>query len=316
MFIILPVGVDYSARRYPVVTFTLMGLCTAVYLVTLGLASEYGKAAYAWSFLHLWLIPEKSLWWTYLTSMFVHGGFFHLLGNMIYLFLFGACVEDIIGRARFTVFYVVCGLVAEFVYIGMTPAHFASAIPMGGASGAISGCIGGFMLLLLRTHVEFKWFFFFFFRAASGEFTLPAWLVVSAWFLKDLALAILAAVNHTNGGGVAFGAHVGGTLCGLGLISLEKLRSKGSRSSGKGSPKRLAPRSAVAVRVLASGASAPAEPQDIYLYMDGTQIGPFRLSQIRGMFALGSISEGTLYWKDGMEDWRAVEELHEARTPI
>ena len=59
MFIILPVGVDYSARRYPVVTFTLMGLCTAVYLVTLGLVSEYGKAAYAWSFLHLWLIRRN-----------------------------------------------------------------------------------------------------------------------------------------------------------------------------------------------------------------------------------------------------------------
>jgi hypothetical protein len=68
-----------------------------------------------------------------------------------------------------------------------------------------------------------------------------------------------------------------------------------------------------AVHVQASGASAPAEPQDIYLYMDGAQVGPFRLSQIRGMFTLGSISEGTLYWKDGMEDWRAVEELHEAR---
>src|SRR5271163_2814163 len=157
MFIILPVGVDYGARRYPVVTFTLMGLCTAVYLVTLGFASQYGKAAYEWSFLHLWLIPDNAVWWTYLTSMFVHGGFFHLLGNMIFLFLFGSCVEDIIGRLRFTVFYLVCGLVAEFAYIGMIPDHFASAIPMGGASGAISGCIGGFMLLLLRTHIDFKW---------------------------------------------------------------------------------------------------------------------------------------------------------------
>jgi membrane associated rhomboid family serine protease len=315
MFIILPVGVDYNARRYPVVSFTLMGLCTAVYLVTLGLAAEYGKAAYQWSFLHLWLIPEKSLWWTYLTSLFVHGGFFHLLGNMIYLFLFGACVEDIIGRVRFTVFYFVCGLVAEFAYIGMTPAHFASTIPMGGASGAISGCLGGFMLLQLRTQIDFKWFSFFFFRPASGDFTLPAWLVVSAWFLKDLAFAILTAAIHTSRGGVAFGAHVGGTLCGLGLISLEKLLSKGSLSPGQVSPKPLATRSAAGIGVRASGASTPAEPQDIYLYMDGTQIGPFRLSQIRGMFALGSISEGTLYWKDGMEDWHAVEELHEARTP-
>jgi membrane associated rhomboid family serine protease len=311
MFITLPVGVDYNARRYPVVTFTLMGLCAAVYLVTLGLAaSAYGRAVYEWSFLHLWLIPGKSFWWTYLTSMFVHGGFFHLLGNMIFLFLFGACVEDIIGRLRFALFYVVCGLVAEFVYIGMIPDHFASEMPMGGASGAISGCIGGFMLLQLRTRIEFKWFLLFFFRPYNGDFALPAWLVVSAWFLKDLAFAILAAVHHMHGGGVAVGAHVGGTVCGLALISLEKLRTKGTCSS----PESLAIRSAVGIRDQPSGASDPAEPQDIYLYTDGAQIGPFRLSQIRNMFALGSISEGTLYWKNGMEDWRAAEELHETKT--
>ena len=302
MFIILPVGVNYSARRYPVVTFTLMGLCTAIYLITLGFALEHGKVAYLWSMQHLWLIPAESVWWTYLTSMFVHGGFFHLLGNMIFLFLFGSCVEDIIGRLRFTVFYIVCGLVAEFFFIAMIPEHFASAIPMGGASGAISGCIGGFMLLLLKTHIEFKWFFLFFFRPVGGDFSLPAWLVVSSWFLKDLALAVLAASQHSNGGGVAFGAHVGGTLCGLGWIAVEKLCSKGSRPAG-------------GIRGRAAVAAVVAEPQDIYLFMDGTQIGPFGLNHIRGMFALGSIKEGTLYWKEGMEDWRAVVELHESSTP-
>jgi membrane associated rhomboid family serine protease len=292
MFIILPVGVDYNARRYPVVTFTLMGLCTAVYLATLGLTLENGRPAAQWIMQHLWLIPDKSYWWTYLTSMFVHGGFFHLLGNMIFLFLFGSCVEDIIGRAAYVAFYFICGLVAEFAYIAMSPEHFASAIPMGGASGAISGCVGGFMLLLLKTHVDFKYFGFFFFRPFGGDFSLPAWVVVSAWFLKDLAGAIIAMNNQSNLGGVAFGAHVGGTLCGLGLIALEKLRTN-----------------MVASRPVAVRLPTTAEAQDLYLFSDGAQIGPFTLSQIRSMMALGSLAAGTVYWKEGMEDWRAVEEL-------
>jgi membrane associated rhomboid family serine protease len=297
MFLILPVGVNYSARRYPVVTFTLMGLCTLVYLVTLGLRLEYGRSVYAWVFQNLWLIPATSHWWAYFTAMFVHGGFFHLLGNMIFLFLFGACVEDILGRAKFIVFYLVCGLVADFVYIAMTPEHFVSHLPMGGASGAIAGCIGGFMLLLLKTEIDFKWFFFFFFRPASGDFSLPAWLVISGWFLKELIFAIIASVNHSTGGGVAFGAHVGGTLCGLGLISLEKLRTMGRKP---------APRTPVTFRPAVAVAAAPDEPQDIFLCMDGSQLGPFSLSHIRGMSELGSLSPGTLYWKEGMEDWEEL----------
>ena len=224
--------------------------------------------------------------------MFVHAGLFHLLGNMVYLFLFGSCVEDIIGRVQFVIFYLLCGLVAELAYIGMIPAHFTSEIPMGGASGAISGCMGGFMLLLLKTNIEFKWFSFFFFRPVGGEFSLQAWLVISLWFLKDLVFAILASTMHSTGGGVAFGAHVGGTLCGLGWIGLDKLRLKAMPTKREASPQTLV-----------------AESQDIFLWMDGAQLGPFTLSQIRNMLSLGSVSEGTVYWKDGMEDWRSVEEL-------
>src|SRR5579864_4735651 len=148
MFFLIPVGVDYRARRYPVVTFTLMGLCTIIYLITLVLQISNGEAITDWVMQNLWLIPAESHWWAYITYMFVHGGILHLVGNMIYLFLFGSCVEDIIGRIHFIFFYFVSGLIACFAYIAMSPGHFASEIPMGGASGAISGCIGGFLLLL------------------------------------------------------------------------------------------------------------------------------------------------------------------------
>src|SRR5215469_15694875 len=113
MFFLLPVGVDYRARRYPVVTFTLMGLCVLVYLVTLGFQLGKGEGVTEWVLAHLWLVPAASHWWTYLTSLFVHEGFFHLAGNMVYLFLFGACVEDVIGRPKFITFYLVCGLASE-----------------------------------------------------------------------------------------------------------------------------------------------------------------------------------------------------------
>src|SRR5260370_542794 len=98
MFIVLPVGMNYQTQRAPIVTFTLMSLNTLVYLISLGFASSKGSDATIWIHEHLWLIPEDSTWFTFLTSMFVHAGFFHLLGNMLYLFLFGCCVEDMIGR--------------------------------------------------------------------------------------------------------------------------------------------------------------------------------------------------------------------------
>src|SRR5262245_32926958 len=107
---IIPVGVDYQTRRYPMVTFTLMGLNVAVYLLTLYFwfqdrsidvetveAFKERSLEYWWQ-QHFWLIPNKSMVHTFLTSLFVHAGFWHLAGNMIYLFLFGSCVEDTIGR--------------------------------------------------------------------------------------------------------------------------------------------------------------------------------------------------------------------------
>jgi membrane associated rhomboid family serine protease len=259
MFLMLPVGVDYSARRYPVVTFTLMGFCIAVYFATLACALENGRPVYQWTMTHLWLIPAQSHWWTFFTSLFVHGGFFHLAGNMVYLFLFGACVEDILGRFRFAVFYLLCGLAGNFTYIAMIPQHFGSFMPPGGASGAISGCIGGFLLLLLRTQIEFKWICFFFFRFWDGEFFLPAWVVVSAWFLKDLVLALVSAAADKSAGGVAFAAHVGGTLCGLGLIAVEKLRLKGNSSAPPELSGSRRPRPRTRVRVATPAAAIPVE---------------------------------------------------------
>jgi membrane associated rhomboid family serine protease len=313
MFFILPVGVDYQARRYPVVTFTLMGICVLAYLVTLALKLAMGVEVDDWVVDNLWLIPAESHWYAYVTHQFVHAGFFHLAGNMVYLYLFGACVEDLIGRIRFTIFYVLCGLAAAFTHIAVSVDHFNSTIPLGGASGAISGCIGGFLLLLFRTQIEFKWVFFFWFRVWSGEFYLAAWVVISFWFLKDFLSMLLTALVHQRGGGVAFAAHVGGTLSGLALISLEKLRSRLQPDSEEDrevpEPKQVKP----VVRIRPRPVAAPAAVQapTIHLFREGSQTGPFTLSQIQQMFATQDIATGALYWQEGMEEWRSCEELRE-----
>jgi membrane associated rhomboid family serine protease len=338
MFIILPVGVDYRARRYPVVTFTLMGLCVAIYLVTLICKlSGDSQAVDEWVYEHLWLIPEDSHWWTYLTHMFVHGGFFHVTGNMIYLYLFGSCVEDAIGRVRYVIFYLLCGVASAFAYILVSPDHFASGIPMGGASGAISGCIGGFLMLMAKTKIEFKWFIFFMFRFWNGEFMLPAWLVISFWFLGDVAGMVLSNLsNLPHHGGVAFGAHVGGTLFGLGLMAFERVRLKRTgffdeeaetvviapivRPAAR--PVQAIARSPIPLTGSRGLSLAPApapttaaspagETPVISLFWNETHYGPFTPSQIQAMFAQGAIPAEALYWQEGMEEWRTAEELRE-----
>lgn len=313
-FFLLPVGVDYRARRYPVVTFTLMGLCVAVYLVTLVLGIARGDTVEEWVIENLWLIPAHSFWWTYLTSLFVHDGFFHLAGNMIYLFLFGACVEDVIGRPRFILFYLLCGLAADFAYIATAGGHFASEIPLGGASGAISGCIGGFLVLFARTRIEFKWLFFFMFRIWSGDFFLPAWVVISFWFLSDLFMMLVTAGNE--GGGVAFAAHVGGTVVGFGLIALQKWCSMPALTEADDDAEEeaalvvAAPVAArVRVRPPATSVQPVLETPSVYLFTSGAQSGPFTYSQLEQMFAGGDIPSDALYWQEGMDDWRGAEEL-------
>lgn len=301
------------------VTFTLMGICTIIYLVTLVLQISNGEGVTEWVLANLWLIPAESHWWAYITWNFVHAGFFHLLGNMIYLFLFGSCVEDIIGRAHFIVFYFLSGLIACFAYIAMTPEHFASEIPLGGASGAISGCIGGFLLLLARTRIEFKWIIFLFFFIRVGEFFLPAWFVISFWFLRDFGsmVADSATGNHA---GVAFAAHVGGTLGGLALIALEKPRLKRlaqlEEEQEIGEPQ-TTPNRLPATRprgALRAAAAASFETPTIFLFLNGSQAGPYTISQVQQMIATGAISSETFYWQQGMDNWRSSEELREPGT--
>ena len=307
MFLLIPVGVDYNARRYPVVTFTLMGINVALYLLSLFFFFNHLDGYVEdreWVVFNLGMIPAENVWWTYLTSMFVHADFFHILGNMVYLFLFGACLEDAIGRWQFTLFYLVTGVLATMAYTLVTPAGPESSIPLVGASGAISACVGGFAFILAKTKINFRYLIWMVFRFWSGEFWLPAWLVISFWFVMDLFWAILSLKIPDANGGVAFAAHVGGTLVGAGLIALWKFlpqRFKPSAEDDEEIPQR------VIVHV-------PLQPRthevaSIYLYHDKNQLGPFTSAQLVQMRAMGSLDPNTSYWQDGMAEWRNISEF-------
>jgi membrane associated rhomboid family serine protease len=143
---------------------------------------ESHEAIHSFWYDSLGLVPADSPWFCWFTSFFVHAGWLHLIGNMIYLFLFGSLVEDMMGRGQLLIFYLLGGLAADLVHIAFTPGHFASATMLVGASGAISACMGAFAVVMFRSSIEFKWLFFFSFRLFNGEFHSPTSLVMSFWF--------------------------------------------------------------------------------------------------------------------------------------
>ena len=146
------------------------------------------------------------------TSMFMHGGWFHLIGNMWFLWLFGNNIEDAMGHGRFVVFYLLCGVLASLAQVLLAP-H--SAVPMVGASGAISGVLGAYLLLFPRVRVHVLVFLGFF----VTTIVLPAYLMLGYWVLLQL-LGGLPMLGGRDVGGVAFFAHLGGFLAGMLLIRL------------------------------------------------------------------------------------------------
>jgi membrane associated rhomboid family serine protease len=143
--------------------------------------------------------------------MFMHGSWFHLIGNMWFLWIFGNNVEDAMGHVRFVAFYLLCGLAAAALQVATAPD---SAVPMVGASGAIGGVLGAYVLLYPRVHVHLLVFFGFFVRTIA----VPAVLMLGYWFVLQF-LSGLGSLG-SDGGGVAFWAHVGGFGAGALLVTL------------------------------------------------------------------------------------------------
>jgi membrane associated rhomboid family serine protease len=149
---------------------------------------------------------------TVLTSMFLHGGWLHLIGNMVFLWVFGNNIEDAMGHVRFTVFYLLCGVAAAGAQILVDPS---SLVPMVGASGAISGVMGAYLLLYPRARVHTLIFFGFITTVA-----LPAYVLLGYWIVLQVLGGLPSLARMGGEGGVAFWAHIGGFACGLLLIRL------------------------------------------------------------------------------------------------
>lgn len=157
---------------------------------------------------------------TPVTSMFLHGSWPHLLGNLLFFWVFGNNIEDSMGSGRFLVFYLVCGLAAAAAHIFVQPA---SPVPTVGASGAISGIMGAYLVLYPQVRVRMLFIFVIFFKV----FRIRAWIVLVWWFLWQVlsALPELSTMRPEVSGGVAFWAHVGGFVAGVVLVKLFENRA-------------------------------------------------------------------------------------------
>jgi len=244
---VIPIRDDNPTLRTPVVTILLLVLLAAVWIFVQG--AGFDTELLAASICNLGLVPgeitgqahvgtaipiaprlacvvdrEPINWLTPLTSMFLHGGWGHILGNGLFLWVFGNNVEDSMGRGRFIVFYVLCGLAAA---AAQTLIHPASPIPMVGASGAIAGVLGGYLVLYPRVRVDVLVPLPFIWTVVN----VPAYTMLLWWIGMQLVAGLpqLSSVDRDVSSGVAFFAHIGGFFAGVLLVKLFARRANVQR---------------------------------------------------------------------------------------
>lgn len=215
-----PVGDDRGpGAGAPIVTVALIVLNVLTFFLELGQGSEGALE----SFVTAWgVVPREynlghdlppliplPFWSTLFTSMFLHGGWMHLGGNMLYLWIFGDNLERAMGTVRFLIFYLICGIVAGLAHIAFSGG---SAIPSIGASGAISGVLGGYLLLFPNNRVRVL--------TRGGITSVPAIVVLGFWIVIQLFSQMGSIMQTSDGDGVAYMAHIGGFAAGLLLVKL------------------------------------------------------------------------------------------------
>ncbi len=201
----LPIGDDNSARRVvPVVTYALIAINVLVFLLELSSGQAFIEK---WAF-----VPSRFLadpggdFITIFTSMFMHGGWLHLLSNMLYLWIFGDNVEDRFGHVKFIVFYLACGVAAMFAQLAFSTT---SIVPNLGASGAIAGVLGAYLVMFPKGRVSVM--------MGRGVIPVSALIVIGLWFVLQVISGVGSLGAAGDGGGVAYMAHIGGFVAGLAL---------------------------------------------------------------------------------------------------
>lgn len=218
----LPLKDDIPSSKKPIITTLLLSINVLIFLYQFSLGEGFEGFVLKYGAIPFQIIHGESVSpystfpfpLTLFTAMFLHGGIAHLLGNMLYLWIFGDNVEDRLGHFRFLILYIVSGLVASLAHILMTPD---STLPMIGASGAIAGVLGAYMIEFPRSRILTLVFFGFFVRATR----IPAFFVLGFWFVLQLIYASTS-LGSSGGGGVAWFAHIGGFIAGIFLFRLLK----------------------------------------------------------------------------------------------
>src|SRR6187399_3245099 len=206
----IPLRDVIPTRTTPYVTISLVTLNVLVFLYQFSLGPAVNRFVLTFG-----LVPAYFSWITVFTSMFLHGGFLHVAGNMLYLWIFGDNVEDRMGHGRFLAFYLLCGVAAA---LGQTFTAPDSIVPMVGASGAIAGVMGAYFVLYPHSRVLTLIFIVFYVNIVE----IPAVVFLGFWFLMQLLSGVgtLAASSGAEAGGIAFWAHIAGFAVGAGLVKL------------------------------------------------------------------------------------------------
>jgi membrane associated rhomboid family serine protease len=217
--------VDVPGRGAPLVVVCLILANLFVFLLELSLvAAEGGGAGALAEFTDTWgLVPREFLrgasqpsatgqivWLTPIAAMFIHGGLLHLAGNVLYLWIFGPRIEDLLGHGRFLLFYLACGLAASAVQVASNPDSYA---PIVGASGAVSGLLGGYAISYPTGRLRLLW----------PPLQVPAALLLGAWIAIQILSGLGAGFEASSG--IAWWAHVGGFLTGMALVRSMRVRS-------------------------------------------------------------------------------------------
>lgn len=210
-----PIKDDNPTNSTPLITYSLIFLNVTIFIYEIVLESQNKLEGFIYAFA---LIPRDIIQgyglYALLTSMFLHAGFVHLLGNMLYLHIFGDNIEDLMGKRRFAVFYILCGLAASLLQIYVNPY---SKVPNLGASGAIAGILGAYLVTFPRARVHCILILGYFIRWV----TLPAIFVLGMWFVLQLFSGVgsLSYISE-DAGGVAYFAHIGGFVAGMLLVRI------------------------------------------------------------------------------------------------
>lgn len=218
----IPLRDSNPTYRFPFVNYAIIGVNILAFLFELSLGPELERFVYHFGvvprrlvgmvqYYDFGILPIASLF----TSMFLHGGFMHLLGNMWFLHVFGDNVEDRLGPLRYVVFYLLTGLAAALTQVVINPS---SQIPMVGASGAIAGVMGAYVFLYPHAKVLTLIPIFFFFQMI----VLPSYIFLGFWFLMQMLSGMMSLGIGSDAGGVAWWAHIGGFACGAILLPLLK----------------------------------------------------------------------------------------------